>query len=520
MAQEWISMRMLSEVLRLKLEKKLPIRQVSLSCKLARSTVSDYLGRARVAGLRWPLPEGMDDAALNKLLFPERQNTDERLKPDMAYVRNEMRRKSVTLQLLWEEYRKDNSDGYGYSQYCQIYRDWLGTQEYTLRQEHRAGEKLFVDFAGDTIPVYNAITGEIRQAHVFVAVLGCSNYTYAEATWTEKLDDWIDAQINAMEHNGGVTDAVVPDNPKPIVTSPCWYDPDINRTYQELAEYYGFAVIPARPGKPRDKAKVESGVLVVERWILAALRNQKFFSLGELNEAIRQLVKRLNERSFKKLKGSRKEVFEQLERSTLKPLPVSRYELAHWKNVTLNIDYHIELDGHYYSAPCHLVRQKLTARYTNKTVEIYNKSKRVAVHARSYLKGRYTTVMEHRPPSHQHYLDWSPERIQSWAFSIGQDCGVAVQLLIESKSIPEYAYRSCLGIIRLGKSYGNDRLNQACVRAIKCNIVGYRQIKSILKSGHDRLPLTAAPEPAAVIHDNLRGAQYYQEENPCYTNPQ
>ena len=512
MAQGGISMRMLSEVLRLKLEKGLPIRQVSSSCKLARSTVSDYLSRARVAGLSWPLPEGMDDEALNKLLFPDRPKTGGRLKPDLEYIRNEMRRQSWTLQRLWEEYRRYNTDGYGYSQYCHMYRGWLRRQEYCLRQEHRAGDKLFVDFAGDTIPIFDVDTGESTPAHIFVGVLGCSNYTYAQATWTEQMDDWIDAQIKAMEYIGGVTNAVVPDNPKPLVSSPCWYDPEINRTYQEMAEHYGFAVLPARPGKARDKAKVENGVLVVERWILAALRNRKFFSLGELNDAIRELIERLNARPFKKIKGSRREVFEQVERPALKPLPVRRYELAHWKNVTLNIDYHAEIDGHYYSAPYHLIRQKLTARYTGRTVELYHKGKRVAVHGRSHQKGRHSTIMEHRPPAHQRYLEWGPERIMSWASSIGEDCGRAIKFLMESRSIPEHAYRSCLGILRLGRIYGNDRLNRACTRAIKCHVVSYRQIDSMLKSGRDRLALEPAPEPAVVVHDNLRGAQYYREE--------
>ena len=513
-AQERLSMRKISEVLRLNLEQKLSFRQVSLSCKLARSTVTDYLARARLAGLGWPLPEGIDEASLNKLLFPTKPRDEvvERRKPDMVYVRNEMRKSHVTLQLLWEEYRADNPDGYGYSQYCQIYRDWLGRQEYSLRQEHRAGEKLFIDYAGDTIPIHDAITGEIRQAHIFVGVLGCSNFTYAEATEAEKLADWIGAQVRGLEYIGGVPAIVVPDNPRAMVSSPSWYDPDINRTYQEMAEHYGFAVIPARPRKPKDKAKVENGVLITERWILAALRHHKFFSLGEVNEAIRPLLKRQNERPFKKMAGCRKEVFEQIERKALKPLPKSRYELAYWKEVTLNIDYHVEVDGHYYSAPYTLVRQALTARYTQKSVELFHKSKRVAAHARSYLKGRHTTVMEHRPPAHKQYLEWSPERITSWAFSIGPGCGEAVKLLMASRSIPEHAYRPCLGVIRLGKRYGNERVNQACTRALKLNIVGYRQIESILKSGRDKIPLESVREPVSIIHDNLRGAQYYQQE--------
>ena len=315
-------MRKLWEVLRLSREQQLSVRQIARSCQLARSTVADYLGRAQAAGLGWPLPEGMEEERLNARLFPVRESDSApRLPPDMVYIRNELRGRHVTLQLLWDEYRSHTPEGYSYSQYCQLYRDWLGKQAISLRQEHRAGEKLFVDFAGDTLPIHDAMSGTVTAGHLFVAVLGCSNYTYAEVMASEQLPDWIGAQVRALEFIGGVPLVVVPDNTKTAVKSPCWYDPDINLTYQELAEHYGFAVIPARRRKPKDKAKVEAGVLIAERWILAALRHHTFFSLGEANTAVAQLLTRLNGHPFKKLPGCRREVWERMDRPVLKALP-------------------------------------------------------------------------------------------------------------------------------------------------------------------------------------------------------
>ena len=511
MAREMLSMRKLSEVLRLRLEQKVSVRTIAGSCCLARSTVSDYLGRARVAGLEWPLPEELDEAQLDRLLFPERAAGAPRPALDMAYIRNEMRGRGVTLQLLWEEYRSQTPDGYGYSQYCQLYRNWLGRQAISLRQEHRAGEKLFVDFAGDTLPIKDAQTGAITLGHLFVAVLGCSNYTYAEVTPTEQLPDWIGAQVNALEAIQGVPLVVVPDNTKTAVRSPCWYDPDINLTYQELAEHYGFTVIPARPGKPKDKAKAENGVLIAERWILARLRHHTFFSFAEANAAVRPLLQWMNAKPFKKLPGCRQSVLEARERPVLKPLPARRYELAEWKQVGVNIDYHVEVAGHYYSVPYHLIQQRVMARFTRSGVELFHKSKRVAGHARSYQKGGYTTVWEHRPPAHAKYLQWTPERLLAWAGKIGPACAEAAQQILRSRPLVEHGYRPCLGMIRLSKRYGAERLERACARALKLNIASYRRIENMLRTGRDQVPVMEADTPVVVpVHDNLRGAGYYQ----------
>ena len=506
-------MRKIREVWRLKQDGKLSNRAIARSCKLARSTVAEYVIRAQAAGLSWPLPEELDDEKLEKLLFPATDQVagDQRPLPDMVYIREELRRKHVTLQLLWEEYRTREPQGYSYSQYCQHYREWVRKLAVSLRQEHRAGEKLFVDYAGDTIPIHDQNTGQITAGHLFVAVLGCSNYTYAEVTPTEQLSDWIGAQVHALEYINGVPKIVVPDNTKTAVTHPCWYDPDINLTYLELARHYGFAVLPARVKRPKDKAKVEAGVLIAERWILAALRHHTFFSLAEANAAVQSLLPRLNEHRFKKLPGNRREAFERLERPALKPLPRQRYEFAQWKKVCVNIDYHVEVDGHYYSAPWTLIRRELMARYTNRTVELFHKSRRVAAHVRSYLKGHHTTVEEHRPPAHREYLAWTPERVLQWAGTIGPHCGEAAEIIIKSRAIPEHAFRPCLGLIRLGKSYGNQRVDQACKRALKLNIVGYKHIATMLKTGRDKIPLADdQPVYSVITHNNVRGAEYYQ----------
>lgn len=505
-------MRKLSEVLRLSLEQKLSVRQIARSCCLARSTVSDYLGRARAAGLGWPLAEGLDEERLERLLFPVREGLSvPRAQPDLLYIRNELRGPHVTLQLLWEEYRGHTPQGYSYSQYCQLYRAWLGKQAISLRQEHRAGEKLFVDYAGDTIPIHDLRTGTVTPGHLFVAVLGCSNYTYAEVTPTQQLPDWIGAQVRALEFIRGVPLVVVPDNTRTAVKSPCWYDPDINLTYQDLAEYYGFAVIPARRRKPRDKAKVEAGVLIAERWILAALRHHTFFSFGEANAAVARLLTRFNDHPFKKLPGCRRDVFERMERPVLKGLPERRYELAEWKTAGVNVDYHVEVDGHYYSVPYRLIGQRVSARYTRSSVECFHKSQRVAVHVRSFLKGQHTTLPEHRPPAHQQYLAWTPERIASWAGSIGPNCRAAALQIMASRPLPEHGFRPCLGLIRLGRRYSHERVDRACGRALKLNIVGYRHIENMLKNGRDQIPLAGEPPaPAVVAHANVRGAGYYQ----------
>jgi transposase len=505
-------MRKIKEVLRLKWGCGLSDRKVAKSCSVSHPTVAEYVGRAAAAGLSWPLPEDLDDARLERLLFPDTASLPpgERPVPDWAKIHQELRRKGVTLSLLWEEYKESYPEGYQYSRFCDLYRSWRGTLDVVMRQEHKAGEKLFVDYAGQTVPVLDPRQGNAREAQIFVAVLGASNYTYAEATWTQTLPDWIKVHIHAFEFFRAVPEILVPDNTRSGVSHACRYDPDLNPTYQELASFYGAAIIPARPRKPRDKAKVEAGVLVVERWILARLRDLTFFSLMELNAAIRTLLDRLNTRPFRKLPGSRRELFETVDRPAMRSLPPTRYQYAEWLKARVNIDYHIEVDKHYYSVPYQLVSKQVDVRLTASTMECLYRNKRVASHQRSYRKGGYTTCKEHMPTAHREYLDWTPERLVGWAQKTGTSAAALVETILASRPHPQQGFRACLGIMRLGNEYGEERLENACRRALFINARSYRSVKSILKNGLDKEPLPASPVPSDPIeHANIRGPAYY-----------
>ncbi len=506
-------MRKIKEVLRLKWLHGCSNKQISKSCNIARSTIRDYLRRAEAGGLKWPLNPALDDHALENLLFPVEPLTasSPREMPPMEYLFRESKKKGVTLQLLWYEYKQGNPNGYQYSQFCHLYRQWGKKLDVTLRQQHRAGEKLFIDYAGQTVPIVEPSTGEIVQAQVFIATLGASNYTFAEASLRQDLPSWIRSHVHAFDFFGGIPHILVPDNLKAGVTNPCRYEPDINPTYQDLAQHYGTTVIPARPVKPRDKAKVESAVLLVERWILAALRNHTFFSLAEVNKVIRQKLIELNGRRFQKLNTTRKELFETLDKPALKPLPHRPYQYAEWKKARVNIDYHIEIDRHYYSVPYQLVREQVDVRITSTTVEALFKNRRVASHKRSYQKGGFTTLREHMPKSHQRYLHWTPSRIIKWAGKNGPMTQRLINRILDSKVHPEQGFRSCLGIMRLIKSYSPERLESACERALHIKALSYKSIESILRKGLDRQPLLFESDEntTPLFHNNIRGKHYY-----------
>jgi len=461
--------------------------------------------------MSWPLPDGMDESHLERLLYPPAAapKSDQRPLPDLSYVHQELKRKGVTLFLLWQEYKAQHPDGFQYSRFCDLHRQFKGKLTVSMRQTHRAGEKLFVDYAGPTIPIVNSTTGEEHSAQVFVAVLGASSYTFAEATMTQGLADWTGSHVRAFAFFGGVPEIVVPDNLKSGVTKPCRYDPDINPSYAELASHYSVAVIPARVRKPKDKAKAEGGVLLVERWIMAALRNRTFFSLTEANAAIRELLVKLNDRPFKKFPGCRYSQFEELDKPALKPLPATPYEFAEWKQARAGIDYHIEVNGHYYSVPYQLIKQQLDIRITRSTVECFHKGKRVATHIRTDGCG-HSTVPEHMPKAHQSYAQWTPERIIGWGRSIGEQTAVVANIIISARRHPQQGFRACMGLMSMGKTYGNDRLEAACNRAILTNCVSYKSIKSILKTGLDQQDLPALqPSQHTLDHDNIRGSEYF-----------
>ena len=515
MAYPRLPMRKIKDVLRLRHETGRSQREIARACGIAQPTVLEYLRRAEGAGIRWPLPEGLSETELEARLFPApAASSRPRPTPDCRHIYDELRKHrkfNLTLYQLWLEYREQHpEEGYRYTQYCDYYRRWRGKLDYVMRQEHRAGEKLFVDY-GEGLSIVDPQTGELIPTQLFVATWGASNCTYAEASLTQKLPDWIGSHVRAFGYFKCVPRAIVPDNLKSGVTKACFYEPELNATYAEMAGHYGTAILPARPRKPRDKAKVENGVLVSKRWILAVLRNRTFFSLAELNAAISELLEALNARKMRKLKKSRREVFEELDRPAAKPLPDRPYQFAEWLGPRVNIDYHIEVDGHYYSVPFQLIREKLDIRLTAHTLEAFFKGKRVAAHARSRVKGGYTTIKEHMPPEHRRFAEWTPSRMVAWARKSGPFTAKLVERVLETKAFPEQGYRACLGIIRLGQRYEEGRLEAAARRALIFNTVSYRSVRSILANGLDRQQESDldASQGVLPLHENIRGGEYY-----------
>ena len=510
MPQERLPMRKIREVLRLKAQ-GLSKRQLAASLGISATAAVECLHRARRAGLNWPLPDDLDDAALELRLYPPAtSNKVQRPQPHWPSIHRELKRPGVTLQLLWEEYRGQHLGGYAYSQFCEHYRAWKGRLAPTMRQTHIAGERLFVDYAGTTLTVIDGLTGEVMTAQLFVAVLGASSYTYAEATWTQTLADWIGSHTRAFAFFGGVTAIIVSDNIKAGITKACFYEPAVNRAYADLAKHYETAIVPARPYKPRDKAKVEVGVQVATRWVIAKLRNRTFFSLSEINSAIRELVAQLNDRVTRHLGASRRSLFEEIERHALKSLPAEPYVFAQWKECRVGIDYHVEVKPYFYSVPHSMLREKMWARYTERTIEVFHHGNRIAVHPRIPLDGRkHSTLPEHMPSSHRRFADWTLERIKRQAGEIGPSTSALTAIILRERPHPEQGFRSCIGILRHLKAYGRERLEAACARALEIRTHSYRSVTSILKNNLDRKrPASAADEPA-IVHDNIRGPGYY-----------
>jgi transposase len=515
-------MRKIREILRLRHEGGLSVRTIATSLGISVGAVQNYLRGAAKAGVTWPVAPGLEDEQLYARMTPPQAAVPDtaRYMPDMATVHAELRGEGVTLQLLWEEYRRQHSDCYSYPQFCRYYRTWAGRLHPTIRQSYRAGEKLFVDWAGPTIPVHDSVTGAILPAMLFVAALGASNYTFARAYANRKLPAWIDAHVCCYEYLGGVPELTVADNEKTGITHPCRYEPGLHPTYQDLATHYHTVMLPTRPRKPRDKAKVEAAVLFAERWIIAVLRHRTFHSLAELNQAIAELLVRLNERPFKKLPGNRRSMFEQVDRPALRPLPVTHYELAEWRTAKVNIDYHIQVDTHFYSVPYTMVHTEVEVRLTMRVVEVLYKGRRVATHVRSFAHGQATTDPAHRPKSHQRHLEWTPSRLIHWADTdVGPHCAQAVSAILARFPHPEQGYRACLGLMRLRRLYGHARLECACHRAVQADACTYRSIKSMLQTGLDRQPVATHPTGPVFHHSNVRGADYYQqpktEEQTC-----
>ena len=509
MSQTRLSMRKIGEVLRLSQEAKLSNGQIAKSLGVSKTTVAAYLALAKEAGVVWPLTQEQR-LSLEKTFSEEKPPSSQKYLPEMATVHLELKKPGVTLQLLWEEYRVIHPEGYRYSQFCHYYREWEKHLGVTMRQNHVAGEKMFVDYSGDRFSVVDSKTGEIKSVELFVAVLGASSYTFAEATWTQTLADWLTSHIHAFEYSEGVSPIVVPDNLKSGVPKTCRYEPDINPAYQDLCVHYGCAVIPARPYKPRDKAKVEAGVLFAQRWILAVLRHRTFFSLSDLNQAILECLENLNNRPMQKIKKSRREIFLEIEKAALKPLPVQRYLLLEFKDCRVNIDYHIEVADHYYSVPHELCGEKVEARYNAACVEVFHKGSRVASHVRSHVVHKHTTVPEHMPRSHQKHAEWTPSRLIHWGKTLSEDVGLLFEEIMKTRPHPEQGFRSCLGIMRLKKVHGEDRLKKACQKALALKSYSYRTVKNILTHKLETVASEVQKKIPDIKHDHLRGADYYK----------
>ena len=504
-------MRRIREILRLRCEAGLTGRAIARAVGVSNSTVSGLLTRAELAGLAWPLPEGITDAELEERLYRDRyQPVGDAREPDWAHVHEELRTcRRLTLRQVWIEYREAHPDGYGYSWYAERYRAWRGRIDLVMRQHHKAGEKLFVDWAGDTLPFVDPESGEVRQAHLFLAVLGFSNYVFARAYGDERTESFLAAHVAAFEHLGGVPELLVPDNLKSGVRKPDRYEAEIAAPYAELAAHYGAVVMPARVGRPRDKAKVEVGVQIAEREILAPLRHRTFFGLAGMNAAIAERLRAVNERPFAKLPGSRASVFAGREAPLLRPLPAEAYVCRTRKLARVHIDYHVELEGHYYSVPYQLVRERVELRFDARTVEVYHEGVRVALHVRSRGKGRASTLAEHMPEKHRRVASWTPERIASWAAKTGPGTAALCEAIMAARPHPELGFRSCLGVLRLGERYGAGRLEAACSRAHAMGASSYRSVRSILERGLDREALPDAAVPPALRHANVRGPGYY-----------
>ncbi len=511
MATARLAMRKIREILRLKWVHDRTHRETAGSLGISAGVVGSVMSRAQAKGLDWVAAQALDDLALERLLYGRSAAGGQRPLPDPAWIHAELRRSGVTLELLHIEYLERHPDGYRLTAFCDHYRRWRKKVRPSMRQIHRAGEKLFVDYSGKKPEIIDPATGEVIIVELFVAVLGASSYTYAEATLTQSSPDWIASHLRAFEFFGGVTELLVPDQLKSGVTEANRYEPGIQRTYADLARHYDTVCLPARPRKPRDKAKAEVAVQVVQRWILARLRNETFHSLEALNRRIKELLGRLNSRPMKGYGGvSRRDLYERYDKPTLKPLPTERFEFCEWRKARVNIDYHIDVGRHFYSVPHQILKETVEVRLTSAAVEIYHRSRRVASHQRSHRKGGHTTVAEHMPKAHRKHLEWSPSRIIQWGSTIGPNTQTLVRTILDHRPHPEMGYRSCLGILRLARRYGNDRLETACGRALRVGARSYKHVNAILKHGLDQVVDESDQQLRLPInHDNVRGADYY-----------
>ena len=500
-------MRKIKDVLRLKLDARMSHQQIAAALGISKGVVTKYVGLAAAAGLDWTTVQGLDETMLERRLLAAPEQPRDHVQPDYGRLHHELRRKGMTLMLLWEEHRADYADvqTYSYSQFCENYRRFAKQLKRSMRQVHRAGEKLFIDYAGPTI-----VLADGTRAHIFVAALGASSYTFACATLRETMKDWLESTARALTFIGGVPQLIVPDNPKAMIADANRYEPRSNDTVLDFARHYGTSILPARPRHPQDKAKAESAVQIVERWIMARLRHQQFDSVHEVNQAMAPLLTRLNEKLFQKLPGSRASTFAEIDAPALLPLPLQRYEMAHFKTVKVHIDYHVEVERHRYSVPHSLVGQVLEARITTAVVELMHRGQRIASHALNGRQGGFTTTAAHMPAAHRAHMEWTPTRLIHWGQSIGPATAEAVTRLMAENRHPEHGYRACLGLLSLAKRYGKVRLEAACMLALQIGACQYRHVRDILTNNRDQSAPATASDWVSPDHAHVRGPGYYQ----------
>jgi len=509
-ARRELTMRQIRQMLRLARD-GVSAREIGRTLRIARSTVRDNLRRAAAAGIAWPLGPEVTDAVLEERLFARagvKQGARRLIEPDWPSLVREMRRPGVNLTLLWEEYRDAHPDGYGYSRFCDLFREFERRLTPVMRQHHAAGDKVFVDYSGKKVPIVDPSTGVVREAEVFVAVLGASSLTYAEATWSQALPDWISAHVRLFRFLGGVPRLVVPDNLKSAIHKASFYDPELNRSYGMMAHHYGVGILPARPRKPRDKAKVEAGVRFAQTYILGRLRRQTFFSLAECNAAIAKMVEHINAHLMRRLGTSRRALFEAVERAALRPLPAGEYEFAEWRLARVNLDYHVEAAGFLYSVPHALIREQVDVRLTTRTVEVFHRGQRVAAHERRHGGCRHGTDPDHMPSAHRRYADWTPERFRRWARAIGPETEGLVIAVLHHRPHPEQGFRTCLGVLRLFRGLDPARVEAVSARAVAVGALTYKGIASILANNLQRAPRSSVSAPV-IDHPNLRGPRYF-----------
>ena len=500
-------MRQIKDVLRLNLELHHSQRHIAASLGLSKGVVAKYLKLASDAGLYWPQIEVMSESELDTRLLGSVQRVSNFVAPDFAHMHQELRRKGMTLMLLWQEHSERHPDAavHSYSQFCENYRRYAKTLKRSMRQVHRAGEKLFIDYAGPTVALVDG-----NRAHIFVAALGASGYTFAYATPRETMADWLGATAQALRFYGGCVELIVPDNPKALIANADRYEPRANDTVLDFARHYNTSVLPARPRRPQDKAKAESAVQVVERWILIRLRHHRFETVDDVNEAIVPLLQQLNNKAFQKLPGSRASVFVEIDAPALRSLPMQAWELAEFKTVKAHIDSHIEFDEHYYSVPHPLIGQSMEVRATQRCVEVLHRGQRVASHARSAHKGKFTTLAEHLPEAYRAHMQWSPERLIHWGLDIGEATASLVKRMLAARQHPEHGYRACLALLSLAKRFGKPRLEAACLIALELGTTKASHVRDILANGRDLVKPSTTPEWVSPAHANVRGAAYYQ----------